>query len=302
MREYWLAAAAVVAGLAGAVPAEAQRVRDNGRWVSMPPRSTPMVARTSGHRWPMVNGRWSAGWQAPGGWNAYRRLGRGSMLPGFWMGHRVPDYLSFGLAAPLQGYGWVRYYDDAVLVDGDGRVWDSVGGIGWGGSGSFSSSHSYSNARVGTSYREPIQPVDLGYAPPPPSLDYDRGYEDQYQDDRGYDDRGYDDRSYDDRGYDRDAPIPYPAPYPGTTAPPVVHYAAPGCVQACSGGYRTGYYGGGYGYAAGGTTTIIINPAPIVTTTTVTEEIIEERVTTSYVRRSPKRVLRKYRPRARCAC
>ena len=37
----------------------------------------------------------------------------------------------FGLSAPAPGYAWSRYYDDAVLVDRDGRVRDSVGGIAW---------------------------------------------------------------------------------------------------------------------------------------------------------------------------
>ena len=91
------------------------------------------MATNGASRWQMQNGRWSAGWNAPGGWNAYRRMGRGQRLPNYWLraDFRIPDYLSFGLAAPPRGYNWVRYYDDAVLVDDRGDVWDSVGGIAW---------------------------------------------------------------------------------------------------------------------------------------------------------------------------
>jgi Ni/Co efflux regulator RcnB len=299
VRRLWMAAA-VMAGLACAAPASAQRVQQNGRWVSMPHRSGPMVMPNHrGQRWPMVNGRWSAGWQAPGGWNAYRRLGRGAALPGYWMSYRIPDYLSFGLAAPPRGYGWVRYYDDAVLVDDGGRVWDSVGGIAWAGAesgwgGSYSNSESYSSAQVGTTYAQPIAPVDP----------------DAYYDDRG--------------AYDYAEPIP--APHAGGYAPPVVaprppavqvQALPPGCIQACSGGYGAyqsgSYYSGGtYGYGAAAGTTVIITTPVTTTTTVIEEEVIEEEVvSTSYVRSAPRRVVRrapvkKYRPKPKakscCVC
>jgi Ni/Co efflux regulator RcnB len=301
VRKVWiLATAAAAALIASASPASAQqRVWQGGRWVSMPHRTAPHVMRTNPHRWQMHNGRWNAGWQAPGGWGAYRRLHRGARLPQFWMGssYHIPDYLSFGLAAPPRGYHWTRYYDDAVLVDDGGQVWDSVGDIAWAGAeagygGSYSSSHSYSNAQVGASYSPPgrIEQVDP------------EGY---YDDDR--------------------EPIPSPAPYPGGYAPPVappppaVHFAPPvvqQCYQSCGGGYQGGaYQGGGYAYgvgstysggtyyAGGGTTTVIITPAPVVTTTTVTEEIIEESVSTSYVRAAPRKLVRRAtKVRPRCVC
>ncbi|MCE7797287.1 RcnB family protein [Sphingobium sufflavum] len=110
---------------------------------------------------PRVNGRWSAGWNAPGGWNSYRRPATGFTLPSYWINpsYYIADYRGYGLPAPAYGYGWSRYYDDAVLTDRYGRVSD----------------------------------VRYGY-------DWDRfgGYDDgAYAD--GYDDRGYDDRGYDDR-------------------------------------------------------------------------------------------------------
>lgn len=302
VRKIWLATAAI-AGLAGAAtPAMAQRVWQDGRWVSMPHRSgnNGVTARHASQRWPMVNGRWSAGWKAPGGWNSYRRLNRGSRVDRYWMDYRIPDYLSFGLAAPPRGYNWVRYYDDAVLVDDYGQVWDSVGGIGWDGAEAYADGYSASSyAGAGTSYQGPIEPVDPN------------GYYD------GPQGGGPVGPSY-------DAPIPYPAPYPGGYAPrpapaaPVIHVESYPAGGYQGGGYQGGaflggnayqgsssYYSSGYGYAGGGTTTtVIINPAPI-TTTTVVEEVVEERVSTSYVRVAPRRVVRKapvkrWRPKAKC--
>lgn len=275
--QHVLLIAAALAGIAVATPAAAQRVWQDGRWVVMPQRTAPRVMSTSPQRWgPSVNGRWDAGYRAPGGWNAYRRLDRGAPLPGYWMraDFRVADYLRYGLSAPPRGYSWMRYYDDAVLVDGRGEVWESVGGIGWG-----DGTASESSASAGAGYAQPgtIQPVD-------PNGTYD-------------------------------TPIPYPTPYPGGYAPPVapppvVQYAPPPCVQACGGGYAypgATYYGaGGYAYAGGGVTTVIINPAPIVTTTVVTEEIIEEVTTTTYVRAAPRRAVRRapvrHKPRPKPAC
>jgi Ni/Co efflux regulator RcnB len=159
VRSTWLAAAVIV-GVAGATPAAAQRVWQNDRWVVMPRTSAPMVMRTNPHRWTMRDGRWDAGYRAPGGWNSYRRLHRGGRLPGYWMGgdFRVQDYLSFGLAAPPPGYSWVRYYDDAVLVDRDGSVWDSRDGISWGGAVAM--------ARADDGYARADSRAGAGYPPP----------------------------------------------------------------------------------------------------------------------------------------
>jgi Ni/Co efflux regulator RcnB len=83
-----------------------------------------------GHR---VNGRWWGGWQAPGGWGAYRRPVVGYVLPGYWLqpSYYISDYRVYGLPAPQAGYGWSRYYDDAVLTDRYGQVHDSRVGYDW---------------------------------------------------------------------------------------------------------------------------------------------------------------------------
>ncbi len=78
-------------------------------------------------------GQWGGGMRAPGGWSAYRPAVRGFMLPSYWISPSfyIGNYSRYGFSAPQSGYGWSRYYDDAVLTDGDGRVYDSVRGVDW---------------------------------------------------------------------------------------------------------------------------------------------------------------------------
>lgn len=98
--------------------------------VTAPPVNRPAPRQNWGGR---INGRWIGGMQAPGGWGAYRRPGRGFRLPGYWTapGFFIGNFAAYGLATPPYGYSWSRYYDDAVLIDGRGRVYDSVTGIDW---------------------------------------------------------------------------------------------------------------------------------------------------------------------------
>ncbi|WP_420144885.1 RcnB family protein [Sphingobium sp.] len=87
-----------------------------------------------GNRWgPRQNGRWYAGWGAPGGWGAYRRPVYGYVLPRYWVSpsYYIGNYGAYGLPAPAYGYGWSRYYDDAVMTDRHGRVYDSRSDIDW---------------------------------------------------------------------------------------------------------------------------------------------------------------------------
>ncbi len=78
-------------------------------------------------------GRWSGGDFAPGGWQAYRTPFRGFILSEYWTqpNFYIEDYERYGFAAPQDGYGWSRYYDDAVLTDSTGRVSDVVKGVDW---------------------------------------------------------------------------------------------------------------------------------------------------------------------------
>ncbi|MDB5696635.1 MAG: hypothetical protein JWN21_2178 [Sphingomonas bacterium] len=80
-----------------------------------------------------VGGKWWGGANAPGGWAAYRQPFRGYRLPTYWVAPRfyVTDWNRYGLASPSSGSNWVRYYDDAVLIDRSGSVVDHRGGLEW---------------------------------------------------------------------------------------------------------------------------------------------------------------------------
>ena len=100
------------------------------------------------------------------GHRGVRRFHRGSrffvggFLPRYFLAPRyyVVNYPYYGLARPRHGYRWVRYYDDAYLVDERGHISDYRYGV------------SYDGRRDG-SYR------------------HDYRYDDRYRDDRYYDDR-----------------------------------------------------------------------------------------------------------------
>ncbi|MDO7835051.1 RcnB family protein [Sphingobium sp. HBC34] len=88
-----------------------------------------------GHRWGQrTQGRWHAGWRAPGGWSAYRRPVYGYVLPRYWISpsYYIANYGAYGLPRPAVGYGWSRYYDDAVMTDRYGRVYESRSNVDWG--------------------------------------------------------------------------------------------------------------------------------------------------------------------------
>ncbi|HEX8303202.1 RcnB family protein [Sphingomonas sp.] len=249
------------------------RVWQNGRWMALPPSQN--VARYNNpDRWGYErDGRWSGGSRAPGGWGAYRRLGRGHRMPNYWLSGSfgLSDYLNFGLAAPPHGYRWIRYYDDAVLVDHQGQVWDSVGGIAWAGAGAsagggYSNSYSYSSAGAA------IQPVDPNQ------------YYGQQQYPGGY-----------------APPVDY--------APPAAQHGY-GAGYGSSHGSSSGssYQQGSHYYGAPTSSTFSsVTIIPTITTTTIVEEEIfeEEVVTTRYVRAAPRRVVRRapvkrYRAKPKC--
>lgn len=131
----------------------------------MPPRAGPQVypgQRRSGgvSRWGgSVGGRWYGGTYAPGGWNAYRRPTRGWSMPSYWNSADffIDDYASYGLFAPPAGYRWHRYYDDAVLLDPRGRVYDSRGQIDWDGGSAYAYAQDWAGGGASSGY-------DYGYS------------------------------------------------------------------------------------------------------------------------------------------
>lgn len=222
--------------------------------------------RFGGQRWGgRSGGRWIGGVQAPGGWNAYRRPGRGFNLPGYWIAPSffIGNFASYGLAPPPFGYHWSRYYDDAVLIDDRGQVYDSVQGIGWDGDGGGDVDH-------GPGYGAPY---------PAPGIGYEGSYQGTYE---------IDGRT----GYQQGRQSGRYAPRPPVQGGPVIQPLYPhGYTQTWSAG--SGYY-----YPGGVTTTITVQQAPAVVTTTT--EYIEETVYRAPVRRSYRKTVRKAKPR--CAC
>ena len=93
-----------------------------GGWRDGPP--PPHAGGWAGHRgsW----GNWAGG-------GAYQRPGRGFRLPPFYVAPSlfITDWYDYGLGAPGYGQGWYRYYDDAVLLDSEGNVYDARYDMDW---------------------------------------------------------------------------------------------------------------------------------------------------------------------------
>jgi hypothetical protein len=129
-----------------------------------------MHARTeanAGGRWfvpPRPRGWY---WGRPGWWGgSYSPPVRGYIVPSFWLSpdYVVPDWEVYGFSQPGRGQRWVRYYDDALLVDGRGMIHDSVQDVSWG---------SYARGPV------PQYVGDEPDSPPAYGMGYDYGTDDQ---------------------------------------------------------------------------------------------------------------------------
>lgn len=61
------------------------------------------------------------------------RIGRGGFVSSFWFGPQfvVPNWNMYGFPQPYGGGRWIRYYDDALLIDRSGRVLDGRYGYDW---------------------------------------------------------------------------------------------------------------------------------------------------------------------------
>lgn len=83
----------------------------------------------------------------------YRRPSYGFILPTYWRApsFAVRNYSAFGLSAPVNGYQWSRYYDDAVLRNDAGRVYDYRQNVDWSQGGGSYAPNGY--------YHQPQQPV-----------------------------------------------------------------------------------------------------------------------------------------------
>lgn len=296
-----------------------------------PPRG-PSAQRPRGNRWGSnVGGHWWGGVNAPGGWNGYRRPHRGWAVPAYWISPRflIGDWSTYGLSQPPYGYNWSRYYDDAVLIDSRGSVFDTVNGVDWDryGDGGYADDGN-----------------DAVYAGPD-----QRGYQDNYPADHRRPSNGVGgavvggavggvagnviagrgnrlggtligagvgavagyavDKSVTDhrRGPPPGGPgygAPYPQPgygaphgYPPHGYPPrgYAPQGGPAWVSPDGATTVTTTNGGGYG---GSTTTVVVQSAPVVTTTTT--EYYEDAVT--YSRPHAWHKKRVWRAKPRCKC
>ena len=68
-----------------------------------------------------------------GGGFQHHRLQRGFFIPPMWFGPQfhVQNWQLYGFTPPPTGHRWVRYYDDAYLIDREGRVQDTRYGLDW---------------------------------------------------------------------------------------------------------------------------------------------------------------------------
>lgn len=255
-----------------------------------------------------VDGRWWGGANAPGGFAAYRQPQRGYRVPDYWVSprFRIADPVYYGLPAPIAGYGWTRYYDDAVMIDRSGQVYDYRSGLDWDGDDDSRRSSGIGGAVAGAAVGGVAGNLIAGRGNRLAGTVIGAGVGGAagYAIDRAHERRGPPPGGY--RDDYRDGPPPPPPPPPhdghdgyrdghGYPGGPATWVSEDGrtTVTTSTGGYAGSGYGGNgyaggypvvsapYGYAAGGSvTTVTIQSAPVVTTTT-TEEVIEDRVTYS---------------------
>lgn len=211
-----------------------------------------------------IGGFWFAGVQAPGGWNGYVRVKRGKRLPGYWVSQNyiINDWQMYGLGAPPSGYYWSRYYNDAVLIDRDGQVYDSIGNVDW------------DRYQGGYAYDEDGPGGDGG-------RDYPRGPEPKGP------------------GYGAGYPAPgYGGPgYNGSSSTQTYTYTTGGGGYAGGPPPRIAY-GESY-YVSPGSVVTVTMPGAVTTTTTTTTEYIYERRVARKVWRKPAR--KWHKPRCSCA-
>lgn len=213
-----------------------------------------------------IGGFWWAGVQAPGGWNSYVRVKRGKRLPSYWVSpnYIINDWQIFGLGAPPAGYYWSRYYNDAVLIDQYGQVYDSIGNVDWDRyQGGYAYDEDYAEGPP-AGYPAPQGPGP-GYGAPYPAPGYGGSSSSTqtytYTTGGGYAGGGY-----------------AGGPPPMGPMPRIA-------------------YGETYYVTPGSTVTVTMPGAVTTTTTTTTEYIYERRYVAKKVWRKP---VRKWRPRCSC--
>jgi hypothetical protein len=194
--------------------------------------------------------------------NLPRRLERGWTVNPYWMGpqFQISNWQSYGFADPGAGRHWIRYYDDAYLVDQSGRVLDARGGLDWDQYGEqwdmVNGIPAYRGARAWQ----------------PGAQDYATAAAGSYQTGT-YQSGGY--------GYQVQGQVPMAAPVYGPAPVPVQYY----------GGYA------GYGYYGAPVIIYQIGGAAAASGAAYSEEIIEEYVEQAQAQRQRRRPVRRAPPR-----
>ena len=211
------------------------------------------------------------------------RFVRGTMVPPFWFGPQfhVQNWGLYGFPPPGGDRRWVRYYDDAYLIDRDGRVHDGRYGLDW------------------DEYGERWDDDGRGIPAYVGDGDFHPGDED-YAYVEGYDGEAYADDYHDDRYRDEEV-------YAGDYRPqehrqgyghpmPTVSYG--GCQQAYSCSPPPppcGHCGYGYGWGVMTVTeTTVTTPGTVTTHTYYVDEPVA-----APAKRVIKRKYRKAKPRIR---
>lgn len=97
----------------------------------------------------------------------YRRVGRGFVVPTYLRdpAYFVTDWRGYGLARPATNLRWIRYYDDALLIDSAGRVQDSRYDVDWnrnGGTTTYADGGFYQGNEYDTGFAPEGDVVDDG--------------------------------------------------------------------------------------------------------------------------------------------
>ena len=95
----------------------------------------PAPGATPGHTWQSggsVTVQHSGGFRPGVNW-PHRRLGRGFVVHPYWYGPQfhINNWRAYGFGDPGPDRRWIRYYDDAYLIDRGGVIVDARQGLDW---------------------------------------------------------------------------------------------------------------------------------------------------------------------------
>jgi Ni/Co efflux regulator RcnB len=104
---------------------------------AQPPPPPPMAHGAHAPGAPMMHPGMNHPMPMPGQMKGFHRFGRGQFIPPQFRSRQffVNNWQMFGWPAPMPGGQWIRFHDDALLIDRDGRVIDGRYGWDWDGHG-----------------------------------------------------------------------------------------------------------------------------------------------------------------------